>query len=71
MEELKKHQEHSRRKRKEWRTLAVAEEGGRVFFHVPEHSFAETIYFNLLLSIILLARTSVEIPGTLQKLLEF
>ena len=28
------------------------------------------LYFSFLLSIILLARTSVEVPGTLQKLLE-
>ena len=29
------------------------------------------LYFSFLLSIILLARTSVEVPGTSQKLLEF
>ena len=37
-----------------------------------QNNFWQTqLYFSFLLSIILLARTSVEVPGTLQKLLEF
>ena len=44
--------------------------GSSLFFEVPEHSFADTALFHLFLSIILLARSSVKVPGTLQNLLE-
>ena len=70
-EGLKNDQEHSRRRRKKWRTSLMA---GKEVISSPKFQnnlWQTQLYFSFIPSIILLARTSVEVPGTLQKLLEF
>ena len=49
--------------------ISDGRKGSDFFSQVSEQSLQ--LYYSFILSIILLARTSVEVPGTLQKLLEF
>ena len=70
-EGLKNDQEHSRRRRKKWRTSVMA---GKEVISSPKFQnnlWQTQLYYIFILSIILLARTSVEVPGALQKLLKF